>query len=832
MGEVYRADDPQLKRTVAIKRLKPSHHRERDSAWLLREARRASALNHPHIATVYDVFPVGDELFLVMEYIDGTSLRERLKAPIDVSEFCKLAMQCTEALEAAHEKGILHGDLKPANIMLTKAGDVKVCDFGLARRLPTENVPLDSITTFVDTLAGTPGYIAPELLLEQPVDLRADLFSLGVVFYETLAGRNPYVASSVLATLDRIRTHDPTPLEHVNPRVPVRLARAVHRMLEKDPADRYPSAQALLQELAEVEARIKADARPKGLFQKKAFWAAAALAAVLTALVVPPLRQWRAAALWQDSIPARINLAILPFSVMNPEPDRQALAQGLTEMLSDRLGRLTVGRPFQVSTIAEVRARGVTSSREARDQLGANLVLAGTLEYEGDVVRVTNTLTDTASGRELRREVLTAEASNPLVVQDRVVELSVLMMNLELNSEERANLASHETQRPGAYDFYLQARGYLLNYDRVESLDSAIAVFRKALEVDSKYALAYAGIGQAYWRKHELTGAQAWVEPARAACEGALALGSNLAEPHACLGMVLNGTGEYEKGASEFTIAVNLEPTNDASYAGLATAYERLARLEDAERTYRRAIELRPHYWAVYNALGAYYYRLGRFDDALAMFQQVVSLAPDSFRGYSSLGAVYFMQDRPTEAIASFEHSLQIRPNYAAASNLGTLYYYQGEFRRSAEALRRALSLEQGSYQVWGNLAGALDAAGDPQGAASAFRRARELVEQRIAVNPKNPALHMALAEYRAGLGDVALAKASLEEVLRLGPPDAHTMFQIAVFYERRLKDRSESLAWLAKSVERGQTWGEIDRVPLLRELRQDPRFQQLRAGK
>jgi Tfp pilus assembly protein PilF len=296
--------------------------------------------------------------------------------------------------------------------------------------------------------------------------------------------------------------------------------------------------------------------------------------------------------------------------------------------------------------------------------------------------------------------------------------------------------------------------------------------------------------------------------------------------------MVLNGTGDYKKAAEAFNRAVDLEPTNDLAYLGLATAYERLGRHVDAEQTYRRAIELRPHYWASYNNLGAYYYRSGRYDDALAMFQQVVALAPDSFRGYSSVGAVQFMKDRIPEAIAAFQQSLAIRPNFAAASNLGTLYYFEGQFRLAAETFRQALSFDQNRYQVWGNLAQALEQAGDKEETSAAFTRARELAMERLEVNPRDAALHIAVAEHNAALGEMDKAKVELSTALALAPDDAHTLFQIGVFYESRLRVRNEALKWLSLAVDRGQTWREIDRAPELRALRTDPRFQQLRRSR
>ena len=824
MGEVYLAYDTQLKRTVAIKRMAPSRQSQNPATELLKEAQKASGLNHPRIASVYDVFAMGSELLLVMEYLDGITLRQRIMQPMGLADFCAIAVQCTEALSAAHAKGIMHGDIKPANIMLTRDGSVKICDFGLARRLQTGDVSGDT-TSVHRGIAGTPAYLAPEVVHEQSVDERADIFSLGVVFYEMLAGRNPFATRHVVATLDRVLNHAPEPIDRAAPFVPARLARVVHRMLEKDPRERYATAAEVGEALSSISAQhSRADTRRQLVARMRA-WGALAAAAAFVAFSVPRDPD----ALPGSAMPQEINLAVLPFIATGAAGDRQYFTEGLTESLNEQLSRLTVNRRFQVATLADRRARNVTNPMEAREQLGANVALSGSLQYSGTVVQVTSRLIDTRSGLQLRSETFTADVSNPLSVEAGVIETVVRMMGIDFGPARQRLLGANATVKPGARDYYLQARGYLLNYDRIESVDSAIAVFRKALDVDARYALAYAGLGQAYWRKHELTGSAAWAEPARGACEGALGIDAALAEPHACLGMVLNGTGEYERAVEAFSRALEREPTNDLAYLGLATAYERLGRHTDAERTFLRAIELRPHYWALYNNLGAYYYRLGRHDDALAMFQQAVALAPDSFRAYSSVGAVQFMLDRTGEAIAAFQKSLAIRPNYAAASNLATLYYFEEEFALAADHFRQALSFDQSSYQVWGNFAQTLVQAGQKEEAEAAYRRARELVTERLDVNSRNAALQFALAEYSAALGEMDKARAAFSAALALAPDDAHTLFQIGVFYESRLNARDEALKWLTRAVERGQTWREIDRAPELRDLRTDPRFQELR---
>jgi serine/threonine-protein kinase len=827
MGEVYRADDTQLKRTVAIKRLVNAAGDQFAAARLLKEAQRASALNHPRIASVYDVFTMGDELLLVMEFVDGMTLRERMKREMSVEDFCTIAVQCADALSAAHTSGILHGDLKPANIMLTSNGQVKVCDFGLARRLPKTEGAAETTTTTQHGLAGTPAYLAPEALLEHPLDERADLFSLGVVFYQMLTARNPFVADGVMATLDRVLHAIPDPIDRLNPHVPARLARTVHRMLEKDPRDRPASAKDVGEAISAIGGQLEQVRRRRRLVRR--VQAGAAVTALVTLLVlVAPRLAIRPAPSTLPPLPQPINLIVLPFTATGGSEDRASFTEGLTESLTTQLSRLTLNRPFQVVTEADRRQRKIGTPLEARQQFGVNLALRGALEYSGQVVDVLASLVDTGSGKTLRSERFRIDNSDPIVVYTRTLEAATRMMNIEPDKQEQVRLDAG-TVRPEAHDFYLQGRGYLLNDDRPESVDLAIKVFQTALKSDPKYTLAYAGLGEAYWRKYKLTSSPQWVPLARGACEGARAQDMSLAEPHICLAMVLNGTGEYEQAAASYRRALDRETTNDQAYTGLAEAYEKQGKHTDAEQTYLRAIQLRPHYWGGYYTLASYYYRDSRFKDARDMFQHVVDLAPDSFRGHNSLGACQFALDQIPEAIDQFKQSMTIRPNFNAASNLGTLYYFEGQPALAADYYRQALTFEQGRYEVWGNFAHTLETLGQKAEADEAFRKARQLVLDGLSVNSKNAALYVELADHNAALGDAVGARIALNHALMLSPEDGHTLFRLAAFYETRMKARDDALKWLTKAVERGQTWREIDRAPELRKLRADPRFQQLR---
>ena len=254
MGEVYRATDTGLKRRVALKRIAPElrgdeHSRKR----LWREAESASRLSDPHIAAVYDVFEDGGELYVVMEYVEGQTLRRRLTQPLSIPEFLSIAVQCAEALASAHKGGILHHDVKPENIMLGASGQVKVLDFGLARSLSFSQGASTQSSLAGPKFAGTVPYMAPEILQEKEPEARSDIFSLGVVFYEALAGRNPFRAEGFLVTCERVLHEQPTPLRQLNPLVPAELERIINKMLAKNLNERYSSAADLVVDLRALE---------------------------------------------------------------------------------------------------------------------------------------------------------------------------------------------------------------------------------------------------------------------------------------------------------------------------------------------------------------------------------------------------------------------------------------------------------------------------------------------------------------------------------------------------------------------------------------------------
>jgi serine/threonine protein kinase/tetratricopeptide (TPR) repeat protein len=852
MGEVYRAEDTRLKRPVALKRMAPRLRADPSyRQHFLREAQFASGLTDQHIAGVYDVLEANDEIFVVMEYVEGETLRKRLSESLSIEQFLGMAVQCADALVTAHARGIVHRDIKPENIMLTPAGQVKILDFGVAKKLPNaeDAITLETLGNGSESFGGgTLPYMAPEVLLEKEPDWRADIFSLGVVFYEVLGGRHPFRAGSFVTTTSRILHEVPTPLQQVNAKVSAELEHIVAKMLAKDPAKRYATVADLLVDLRAEQRAIAYPAGPGVLplplvpsappvpqaapRRRTRWWGLSAAVAALAVLGIALLPQVRQKLHLFSSVKAgpRI-LAVLPFQAIGGGPENQAYSDGMTETLTAKLTQLTASHALQVVPASEIRRRPTTNAADARAELGVTLVLEGTLLRAASTVRATFALVDTGTHKQLRADTITADASDPFALQDQVAAGVVHMLELELQPQERKALQTHGTQVAGAYDFYLQGRGYLQNYDRPENINNAISVFGRALSRDPNYALAHAGLGEAYWKKYEALKEPAWVEAARRACEDAELLDARLAPAHVCLGSLRIGSGEYTDAVGHFQKALQAEPTSDDAYRGLGSAYEHLGKFEEAERTYRQAIELRPYYWASYSWLGNFYYHRARYEEAVQMFNQVVALAPDSFRGYSNLGAMYVLLGLYGDASTALRRSVAIRPSANAYSNLGTASFHQRQYAEAAHSYEEALKLDARNHTGWWNLGDAYYWIPEKRAlAAGPYRRAITLLSQKLEVNPRDPELLGIRALCHAMLEERKPALADLSSALKFAPNDAELRFRAALVYNQ-LGMADQALDWLEKALAAGYSHSQVRDTPNFDNLSSNLRFQILLRG-
>jgi serine/threonine-protein kinase len=848
MGVVYQARDRDLGRYVALKFLPPELAGSAERAARFRqEARAISALNHPRIATIYGIESSSEVEFLVLEYLPGGTLRDRVAqaqesgTPIPLRDAVEWTIGIAEGLEHAHRHGIIHRDVKPSNVLFTEEGGIKIADFGLAKAAARVAAAVGEPLTDPRHTVGTPGYMAPEQAIGGEADERSDIFAAGVVLFELIAGQRPFQGSSTPAVLYEIVHKPPPTLGRFRPEVPERLEAIVRKAIEKEPSKRYSSAADFAAELRRIYG--SGDATPRTLEETATllretpqrrnwtrFAAAAVLAGVLAAAALPAARHRVEAWLRGAPMPAEKRIAVLAFTNVGEDPANQALADGLLEVVSSALTRL---EQFQGALVvvpaSDVRTEKVAGARDASRLLNANLVITGSVQRKGpERVQVMINLVDTRTVAQLHTEMIEASLVDVSALQDGAVEKVARMLQLALAPAAAQGLKAGGTAVGAAYPFYVDGLGYLGRYYRPENIDRAIAAFQKAVTLDPRYVLAYAGLSQAWWRKYDLAKDPAAIDAAWDNVSRALALNDQLALVHITAGMVQAGKGEYERSEGEFRRALELDPLSADAYRELAATYNALGRSAQAEATYKKAMELRKDDWWSVKQLGVFYFGKGRYPEAEQCFRQVIKLTPDSAKAYSNLGAVYMKEGRNAEAITAFQKSVSIEPTVNAYSNLGYCSYYEARYADAAVQFQKAAELAPGDSRLWGYLADAYRFAPELSSRApETYRRAVDLIGREIAVNPRDAELHSRLATYWAALGNSASAQREIGRALELARADGSVQFRAALVYEQSGR-RDQALRALDAAIRARYGLPEILKTPILRSLREDPRFKRL----
>jgi serine/threonine protein kinase/Tfp pilus assembly protein PilF len=846
MGEVYRARDTKLGRDVAIKAL--SRELLPYKELLIRfenEARLASALNHPNIITIYGVEEDEERSYIIMEFVDGRTLSEVLASgPMPIRKAVEVSRQIAEGLARAHEARIVHRDLKPANIMLTRDGLVKILDFGVSKVVPQIDRPVDQWTTLspltsisvLGRLLGTVPYMSPEQARGESVDFRSDQFSLGSMLYEMVTGKRAFNGPTEVQTLASILEDQPESASALNPQVPRALESIIGRCLAKRQEDRFASTAELAQELQLLQTQLPDNTRSGQYLptaSKRRRWkipvAAVVIAIILagSAVFVGSWSKYRPA--FQTLfLPAEKQIAVLPFVNVGNDPTSQAFCDGLVETLTSKLSQLEqFQRVLRVVPASEIRREEILSVRQARQLFGVALAITGSVQRGEDRVRLTINLVDAQTLRQISARAVDAESRDLTTLQDGVVIQVAELVGIPLPLEAKQVLSSGRTATPGAYAFYLQGRGYLQRYEDRQNIETAIDLFKRAVEQDPKYALAYAGLGEAYWRKYDQTKEAKWADEARKSYDTAIQLGGKQAPVYVTLAMIYRGTGRYTEAVQQLQQALEIDPVNAAAYQELGNLYQAMGKRQEAEATFKKAIEIRPNYWAAYNDLGAFYYRSSRYADAAAQFHRVIELTPDNARGYSSLGAMDLLLKRYDESKAMLEKSVAIKPNQAAYTNLGNLYFYQDQYSQAAAYFERAVQMNGRDSLLWHNLASAYQWSSQREKARAAFERTAELAEEQRRVNPNRPNVLMDLADCYSMLDQPERSRGLLEQALKLAPNDVPIMFNAGVVYEQ-LGNRDRALQWIGKAIRGGYSRDLIDKAPSLADLRTDPRFRAL----
>jgi serine/threonine protein kinase len=677
MGVVYKAEDTRLRRTVALKFLPPESTRDAAARErFIHEAQAAAALDHPDICTIYEIDEAEDQAYISMAYIDGERLKDKIeRGPLKLEDTLDVAVHIAQGLQAAHEKGIIHRDIKSANVMLTASGQVKVMDFGLARLAGR------TMLTRERTTLGTAAYMSPEQARGEEADRRSDIWSLGVVLYEMLAGLLPFRGDYEQALVFQILNTAPAPITSLRTGIPLELERIVNKCLEKDREERYQTAADLIADLrhlqrslgapTDVTQRSRATAVRPARRARLWYWAAPVIVVAVVAAVILTRTPRRVIPAEEELTPQGKSIAVLPFVDMSPQKDQEYFCDGMTEELINRLSNIQDLRvPARTSAFY---FKGKTEDiREVGAKLNVQTVLEGSVRKAGDELRITAQLINVADGYHIWSETYDRKLEDVFAIQDEISSAIVNALQLKLTPQEQQSLSEHPIDNVKAYECYLKAWRQIFRFDE-SSLDSAFVYLRTAIDIMGDNAELYAGMAAAYSQYANIgIGQEESLKRSEEYTKKALALNPDLPGALVQLGS-LALYEDYPKSWHDLFLyskkALSVNPSSTGALRSLAFSYAQVGRPSEAlelSESLDRHDPLNP--WK-YVVRGVCYLYDCRFEPALEQFRkfyEVDSTSPLAQELYSSALAAAGKRD---ETLAVVD---RMRP--ATARNVETIF--------------------------------------------------------------------------------------------------------------------------------------------------------------
>ncbi|HKN59986.1 MAG TPA: protein kinase [Candidatus Acidoferrales bacterium] len=710
MGVVYKAEDLSLGRHVALKFL-PEDLRNDSQALerFRREARSASALNHPNICTIHEIGDESGRLFIAMELLDGETLKHRMtNKALSLEETIELGIQIADGLSGAHERGIIHRDIKPANIFVTQRGHAKILDFGLAKVVPSSPSAAVSESATAATqepltssgaTMGTIAYMSPEQARGEELDARTDLFSFGAVLYEMAAGRLAFPGSSTAVVHEAILNRAPPPLTRANPDLPQALDRIVDKALEKHRKLRYQSAAELRADLQRLKrdtesGRTMAQGLPASTgsvptWRRMPFLLTGG--AVLAALL--SVAAWFT--FFRPQGKAIDSLAVLPFVNASGDANTEYLSDGIAESLINELTQLRGLRVTARNTAFRYKGSEADLQKIAQD-LHVNAVVTGRVLQRGDTLIVQTELVDAEKGSQLWGQQYNRKLSDVLTLQEDIAREISQNLRLHLTGEETQQLSRRYTDNPEAYQLYLKGRFYW-NKRTQQGFLKAIEYYQQAIDKDPSYGLAYAGLSESYpplstfgwFPAHDM------MPKAKAAAHKALEIDPNLAEAYTGLALATTYYDwDWPKAEGYFQQAITLNPSYPTAHQWYSLFLQVTGRSQEAAAEIKRAVDLDPFSLAVNQQVGSIYYLARHYDEAIEQLRRTIELDANFPLSHFQLGRVYAAKGRHREAVAEWQRYSDLSPG---SFPLGYLGYGYGRLGDRAQALRILEELKAGS---------------------------------------------------------------------------------------------------------------------------------------